>query len=271
MPTPNTEQSLPDYAPELAAYHRAYEKELRAVLAQLPLPRGGRVLDVACGDAVYGRWLKERDPAAQVVAMDLSRPWLQAAARQTGGDVALCQAVVGRLPFSDDTFDLVWCAQSLYSLPDVRETLREMTRVARPGGVVAVLEDDTLHQVILPWPPELELAVRSAEWGALAERTGHPDKFYIGRWAVRALREAGLVDVVKKAQVSTRQSPWDENTRRFVTEYLRSLQRRAGPFLPPQQQAALENLMDPASDRNLLDGRDLSITCLDFLVYGVKP
>ena len=41
--------------------------------------------------------------------------------------------------------------------------MRRMVRLARPGGTVAVLEDDSLHQVLLPCPVEVELALRAAE------------------------------------------------------------------------------------------------------------
>jgi ubiquinone/menaquinone biosynthesis C-methylase UbiE len=88
-----------------------------------------------------------------VVAVDLSHNYLELARRATRPTPGRVGFVAGRLealPFDDDTFDLVWCAQSLYSLPEPVEALRQMRRVVRPGGVVAVLENDTLHQVILP-------------------------------------------------------------------------------------------------------------------------
>jgi hypothetical protein len=44
---------LPGYAPTLRAYHRAFERELRELIAGLPLRRDDRVLDLACGDGVY--------------------------------------------------------------------------------------------------------------------------------------------------------------------------------------------------------------------------
>jgi SAM-dependent methyltransferase len=72
-------------------------------------------------------------------------------------------AALERVPFDDDTFDLVWCAQSLCSLPDPFESVRMLRRVVRPGGTLAVLENDTPHHVLLPWSVEGELAVQEAE------------------------------------------------------------------------------------------------------------
>ena len=50
---------LPGYAPTLLAYHRAFAEELREVVAGLPIRPGDRVLDLACGDGAYARWLAE--------------------------------------------------------------------------------------------------------------------------------------------------------------------------------------------------------------------
>ncbi len=85
------------------------------------------------------------------------------------------------MPFAPASFDVVWCAQSLFSLPEPLAAVTRMAELAKPGGLVAVLEDDTLHQVLLPWPIDVELAVRTAEWAALVDQSAHPRKFYVGR------------------------------------------------------------------------------------------
>ena len=73
--------------------------------------------------------------------------------------MTFARADLRHLPIPDDSFDLVWCAQSLYSLPDPVDALRRMARAARPGGIVAVFENDEFHHVLLPWPVEVELAL----------------------------------------------------------------------------------------------------------------
>src|SRR6266511_3844958 len=104
------DDELPGYWRMLHAYHRSRSAELRAMIATLPLAPGDRVLDVASGDGCHSVWLVEQGDA-------------------------------NALAFADGMFDLVWCAQSFYSLPDPIATLREMVRVTRPGGHVAVLEN----------------------------------------------------------------------------------------------------------------------------------
>ena len=177
------ETPLPAYEPMLAAYHRAFATELRAVVGALPMAAGQIVLDMACGDGAYSRWLAERvGPSGRVAAVDVRPDYLEIA-REDVSEPPLewLAASIDALPFADDTFDLCWCAQSFYSLPDPTDALRHMLRVTKPGGIVAVLEDDTLHSVLLPWPIEVELAVRVAELTALSEKSDNPRKFYVGR------------------------------------------------------------------------------------------
>ncbi|MGP0069021.1 MAG: class I SAM-dependent methyltransferase [Isosphaeraceae bacterium] len=160
---------LPAYAPTLSAYHRAFADELRVTVASLPIREGDRVLDLACGDGVYAQWLAERvGESGTVMAVDLSPAFLELA-QQGMNDEALADRIgftradLQHLPIPDDAFDLVWCAQSLYSLPDPVEALRRMERAARLEGIVAVLENDEFHHVLLLWPVEVELALRRAE------------------------------------------------------------------------------------------------------------
>ena len=51
--------------------------------------------------------------------------------------------------------DVVWCAQSMYSLSNPDAALAQMHEILRPGGLAVVLENDTLHQLLLPWPARL--------------------------------------------------------------------------------------------------------------------
>lgn len=268
-----TVEKLPDYATMLSAYHRAYASELRRMVAGLPIHPGDHVLEMACGDGVYAGWLSERVGATgSVTALDASPAFLDEAQKNTSGRrVNLVAAAAEAMPFADDTFDLVWCAQSLYSLPDPVESVRLMRRVVRPGGAVAVLENDSLHHVLLPWPVEIELAVRAAELAALVEESDRPRKFYIGRELCEVFRKAGLTDCRKQTWATTRQAPLSPDERAFLTGYLDDLYDRTRPHLEPRIAARFEALVDPDSDAYLLDQPDLTVTCLDHVVRGTKP
>lgn len=267
---------IPDYEPMLASYHRAFAAELRAMIDSLPLAQGDRVLDMACGDGFYSPWLADRvGPAGEVVAVDVSPAYLglarEEAARRSGDTSAIRHVVapIENLPFDDDTFDLAWCAQSLYSLPDPLRALRQLQRVVRPGGSVAVLEDDELHHVLLPWPVELELRARQLEWRALNERTEGPRRYYIGRRLVGLFRKVGLEDVRVQTWASDRRAPLGIDDRAFLGEYLKDLRATLRPLLDPTD--SLHELLDPDAPRFLLNDPDLAVTCIDRVVRGIKP
>lgn len=268
-------EPLPDYMPMLAAYHRAFAKTLRRMIESLPFPPAARVLDMATGDGAYLPWLAERaGEGGTVVALDLARPCLKVARDMVppaAAPVVFCQADAGRLPLPSESLDLVWCAQSLYSLPEPLPVLAEMARVARRGGSVAVLENDSLHHLILPWPIELELALRRAEWQAIQGQSGDPERFYVGRALARLMRQAGLRDPVQESWATTRQAPLSDDDRLFFQAELDALRRRVADHLPPDTLVELDRLVDPASPAHMLDQADFVVTTIDLVVRAVKP
>lgn len=267
---------LPDYEPMLDAYHRAFAAELRSMIAVLPIGPGMKVLDVASGDGAYASWLAERvGPSGLVVAEDVDPRYVELVSRRTadapGAPILPVVAGLEHLPFPRGHFDLAWCAQSFFSLPDPAAATRRMVEAVRPGGVVAVLEDDTLHRVLLPWPVELELAVRVAERDALAEESANHPKFYVGRRLRPILEEAGLVDVQKRTFATDRHAPMDEDVKIYLRGYLAEIAERVRPRLKGRLRADFEALVDESGPSALLNWPDLSITLLDHLVWGTKP
>ena len=273
--------SLPDYAVMLHAFHQGFAPELEVMVASLPLEQGQRILEVACGDGAYTPWLAQRvGTTGQVVALDVSASFLRLArdevaeSKQTIPSSSAIQLIAGsieRLPFAPGSFDLVWCAQSLFTLPEPLAAVTRMVEMARPGGLVAVLEDDTLHQVLLPWPVDIELAVRTAEWAALNEQTEHPRKFYIGRRLVDLFHETGLVELRIQTFAADRMAPLTDPTRTFFAEYLRQIRENVSSRLAPDVRDRFERLVDPDSSNYLLDSPTLAVTVIDHVVQGRKP
>ncbi|WP_435015508.1 methyltransferase domain-containing protein [Tundrisphaera sp. TA3] len=271
------EEDLPDYEPMLAAYHRAYAVELKSMIDGLPIREGDRVLEAACGDGSYTPWLAERvGDGGSVVAFDVLPAFLRVASREAARSddasrIRFVTASIDRLPFAEGSFDVAWCAQSLFSLPEPVASVRQLAGRVRPGGLVAVLENDTLHQIILPWPVELELALRTAEWKSFREESDHPGKFYVGRRLLKVFRQAGLVDIRIDTHASDRVAPLDESVRTFLGEYLADLVERVGPRLDPGHRRALEKLADPDSPGSLVNDPDTTLTCIDHVVSGRVP
>ncbi|MFJ3197865.1 class I SAM-dependent methyltransferase [Streptomyces griseoviridis] len=109
-------------------------------VAALRLREGGRVLDAGCGT---GRALPPLraavGSAGVVVGADLTPAMLQAAVRAgRDGDGRLLVADVAALPLRTGSLDAVFAAGLIAHLPRPAENLRELARVVRPGGVLAL-------------------------------------------------------------------------------------------------------------------------------------
>ena len=269
--------AIPDYEPMLSSFHAAFAAELEAMVASVPIGEGDRVLEMACGDGDYTPWLARRvGRSGTVVGVDVSTSYLDLARHKAGRDGTpdrsrFVAASIDRLPFDEGFFDAAWCAQSLFSLPEPVDAVRRMARVVRAGGLVAVMEDDTLHRVVLPWPIEVELAVRTAEWEALRDEIARPHKFYVGRHLMQVFREAGLVDLHVRAFASCRVAPFDDPTRTFLDEYLKDLGERVANRLNPKMRKDFERLVSPGSSDGLLDRPGSSVTILDHVIHGRTP
>ncbi len=98
-----------------------------------------RVLDVGCGTGFATEGLLEH--VDDVYGVDQSVHQLRKAWTKLGkhDPVRFSLGDAERLPYRDDTFDVVWSSGSIEYWPRPVETLRELRRVARPGGQVLVV------------------------------------------------------------------------------------------------------------------------------------
>lgn len=111
-----------------------------AAVAELGLCSGDRVLDAGCGT---GRALPPLRAAVGrsgvVVGADLTPAMLEAAVRAgRGRDGVLLLADVAALPLRSESLDAVFAAGLIAHLPRPEENLRELARVVRPGGTLAL-------------------------------------------------------------------------------------------------------------------------------------
>ncbi|WP_299443389.1 methyltransferase domain-containing protein [uncultured Phycicoccus sp.] len=133
----------------------------RPVLDAARVGEGHEVLDVACGTGVLAREARPRvGPRGTVTGLDLGAGMLAVAA-ELDPDIRWVEGAAGDLPFADDTFDAVVCQFGLMFFPDRVGAVREMLRVARPGGrvVLAVWESLERSQA---YPEAVDLLLRRA-------------------------------------------------------------------------------------------------------------
>jgi demethylmenaquinone methyltransferase / 2-methoxy-6-polyprenyl-1,4-benzoquinol methylase len=123
--------------------HRLWKR--RVVRLARPQP-GQPALDVCCGTGDLALALARQ--GAEVVGLDFNERMLAIAASRntelttsgTSPGVTFIQGDAEHLPFPDRTFDCVTIAYGLRNLSDWKAGLREMNRVAKPGGRLLVLD-----------------------------------------------------------------------------------------------------------------------------------
>jgi demethylmenaquinone methyltransferase / 2-methoxy-6-polyprenyl-1,4-benzoquinol methylase len=113
----------------------------RAMVAAVRASPGHRVLDVATGTGLVARALV-RGAGCSVVALDQSEEMLARARALVGSEprISLVRGEAERLPFADGEFDALTFTYLLRYVDDPAATMRELARVVRPSGRIAMLE-----------------------------------------------------------------------------------------------------------------------------------
>lgn len=113
------------------------------------LPQGGpkMVLDVACGTGDVSFRLHELFPKAHITGLDLSPGMLEIAERKLAmmdlsaqKHITFLEGDSLKMPFPDETFDVVTVAYGVRNFERLEDGYREMRRVMKPGGVICVIE-----------------------------------------------------------------------------------------------------------------------------------
>ena len=119
--------------------HRAIIRRIRTRFGDRPL----KILDVGCGTGLFGERIIRALPQAKVWGVDLVAEMLRGGARRWESHRGALTPVQGdseRLPFDEDTFDVVTCANSFHHYPSQQRAVAEMHRVLRPGGRLMLID-----------------------------------------------------------------------------------------------------------------------------------
>ena len=131
---------IPDWS-ALVELREDEERQERGRLDRLRRLLGGdvrgRILNVGCGTGGFNRVAEEA--GAQPVGVDADAEAIAICAlkrEKTAG--AFVRAAAERLPFADGTFDVVYCFSAIEHVESVEQSVAEMVRVTRRGGLIYV-------------------------------------------------------------------------------------------------------------------------------------
>jgi SAM-dependent methyltransferase len=245
-----TGRPLPDYWPSMVAYHVAREALYRALICDLELSPGARILDAGCGDCFYSQLLAEVvGPRSQIAAVDID-PIVLNSATGLRHNIHRCLSDLDRPGFESATFDAIWLCRTMHSVHDPIARLANLAPLLRPGGRFIVVENDTAHNPILAMPAEFELRLRAArlEYEKTQCRNGAPpERYKAAPFLPRWLAQAGLGAITVRTYVSEDVAPLDPPVDAYLRLMLAWEATRLGPFLSPAAMAEYKRAFDPAS------------------------
>lgn len=102
-----------------------------------------RILEIGFGPGVSTQIVSEKAPQGFVTGIDHSETMVQAARKRNAtaiqaGRMELKHGDVSFLPFADETFDIAFSLHSIYFWPKPLECLKELRRVLKTGGLLAI-------------------------------------------------------------------------------------------------------------------------------------
>ncbi|NLR10129.1 MULTISPECIES: demethylmenaquinone methyltransferase [Lactobacillaceae] len=123
--------------------HHIWRQRVMTAMAVRP---GNFALDLCCGTGDWTLALAQAvGPAGRVVGLDFSPVMIREArckvrAANLADRITLREGDAMRLPYPDNSFNVVTIGFGLRNVPDANQVLREMARVVKPGGQVVCLE-----------------------------------------------------------------------------------------------------------------------------------
>ena len=158
------------YIQSLLVSNPLRESMLRAMIKALRLPDGSRGLDAGCGIGLQCLLLAEEvGLVGHVTGLDVSAEMLDRGGKIVK-EAGLSERIffkegdVANLPFDNNTYDWVWSADCAgYGPWEPLPLLKELARVVKPGGIVAIAAWSS--EMLLPGYPRLEARLGATSAG----------------------------------------------------------------------------------------------------------
>ena len=210
------------YIQSLLASNSLRESTINAMVRALQLPEGSRGLDAGCGIGLQCLLLAEEvGLSGHVTGIDISAEMLDygnTIVKEAGLSerISFQEGDVANLPFDNNSFDWVWSVDCVgYGPWEPLPLLKEMARVAKPGGIVAIAAWSS--EKLLPGYPLLEARLEATSAGIAPFIPGKKPELHFLR-ALNWFRELGLKELKAKVFADSVQAPLNDKVRHGLVD-----------------------------------------------------
>jgi SAM-dependent methyltransferase len=261
-----------DYSSKLQAFNAFAESELRRVIGALNLAPGMHVLDAGCGTGEALTWLHELvAPNGTVVGVDLSAAHLEAARGRLRPGVTILQADLLGGPLPVQSFDFIWCVNTIHHLRDPLQGINRLASLLRPGGRIALGQSSLLPDMYFAWDARLERVTNEAVRSYYRERYGLDEGDLAAvRGLLGLMQRALLQRVTVRTVVIERTAPLRPADHAYLREaiFRQTWGTRLRPYLSPADYAELSALCNPAHSQFALRRADFHFLQTFTVVVG---
>lgn len=249
---------------------------VQSAINALQLKSGSRGLDAGCGVGNHTLWLAEAvSPEGHVTGVDISEEGLSKARKKLEGShlenhVSFQYGDIFNLPFEDDAFDWVWSADTLYlwlmgsqeSKQNPQNLMKELARVTKTGGIIALLFWSS--QKLLPGYPLLEAKLNATEAANFAGPFGiQPDLHSsrtLGWFQIANLKEPKVQNFIVEFQ-----APFSEEDKKALLGTFGMFWNKVKPEVSSDVWAEYNRLCRPESTDFILNRPDYH----GYIVYSL--